>query len=390
MSGIVHCTTPPMGWNSFCTCRCEPSEKLMLEVTDLIIDLGLADLGYKYVNLDDGWLKKTRDANGKLQYRDDVFPHGMKYVTDYIHAKGLKAGTYLGAGITTWNEDAGSLGHEFEDARSIAEWGFDYLKYDRHLTDQDPPRDLVTEYIKMGLALKNCGRDIVYGICEHGTTKPWKWAHPVGSLWRTGEDVHDNWRNCENPEAGIGILDIMDDTLAKISSYGGYGGYNDPDMIVTGMRNQSNWMGSGCTTEEYRTVFALWSMLAAPLLIGADLKNISKTDLDILKSKGIIAIDQDPLCIPAKRVYHDPNSYDLWCRQLHDFKWAVAIVNRSSEKQTLGFTWEDLGLSRTLPAKITDAWTEKVIAHIPKGGEFSLDVKRHDTAVLILEPEISI
>ena len=362
----------------------------MLRTADLLVDLGLAALGYCYVNLDDGWLKPERDAAGNLQYREDIFPHGMKYVTDYIHQKGLKVGTYLGAGITTWNGDAGSLGHELQDARAIAEWGFDYLKYDRHVTEDDPPRDLVTEYIKMGLALKECGRDIVYNICEHGTTQPWKWAHPVASLWRTGEDVHDNWRYCEKPDAGIGILDIMDDTMAKISSCGSYGGYNDPDMIVTGMRNQSDWMGGGCSTEEYRTVFALWSMLAAPLLIGADLRNIRKTDLDILKSRGVIAIDQDPLCIPATRVRSEPNGCDLWCRPLHDFKWAVAIVNRSAEARESGFCWEDLGLSRTLPAKITDAWTEKVIAHGVNTGEFSLKIQSHDTAVLILEPEISV
>ena len=136
---------PPMGWNSYCTVNCDPSEKLLLDAADALCDLGLRDAGYVYVNLDDGWLEKERNANGEIVSRDAIFPHGMKYVTDYIHSKGLKAGTYLGCGFTTWNGDAGSLGHEYEDARKIAEWGFDYLKYDRHPVESDPPRDTMSE-----------------------------------------------------------------------------------------------------------------------------------------------------------------------------------------------------------------------------------------------------
>ena len=156
---------PPMGWNSYCTVNCDPSEKLLLDAADALCDLGLRDAGYVYVNLDDGWLEKERNANGEIVSRDAIFPHGMKYVTDYIHSKGLKAGTYLGCGFTTWNGDAGSLGHEYEDARKIAEWGFDYLKYDRHPVESDPPRDTMSEYLKMGMAIRDCGRDIVYNLC---------------------------------------------------------------------------------------------------------------------------------------------------------------------------------------------------------------------------------
>lgn len=382
----VKCPLPPMGWNSYCTVNCDPTEEIMLSAADLLVDLGLADAGYVYVNLDDGWLKKERDAEGRLMHRDDIFPHGMKYLTNYIHAKGLKAGTYLGCGLTTWNGDAGSLGHEFEDARYVAECGFDYLKYDRHPTQEDPPRDTVSEYIKMGLAVKECGRDIVYNLCEHGTTSPWLWASPVGQLWRTGKDIRDNWRYAEDPERGYGVLDIIDFLVADISPYGHSGGFNDPDMIVCGMREQNDWMGGGCTTEEYRSVMAIWSMLAAPLLIGADLRKIDKAGLDILKNPGIIAIDQDPLCVPARRVYHDIGGHDIWVRPLNDFKWAVAVTNRTGDAGTFGFTLEDVSLSKEVPMKATDAWTGEVVAHI-RNGEYSQKIARHDTAVIILEPE---
>lgn len=388
MKKTVKCPTPPMGWNSYCTVNCDPTEEIMLSSADLLVELGLSDAGYKYVNLDDGWIKPERDENGRLQYRDDIFPNGMKYLTDYIHKKGLLAGIYLGAGRKTWHGDAGSLGHEYEDAKSIAEWGFDYLKYDRHPMEDDPPRDTVSEYIKMGLAVRDCGRDIVYNLCEHGTSSPWNWAHPVGQLWRTGKDIRDNWRYEEHPEGGLGILDMIDNVVAGVAQYGSVGGYNDPDMLICGMGCQNDWMGNGCTHEEYRSVFAIWSMLAAPLLIGADLRKIDEAGLSILKNPGIIAIDQDPLVIPAKRVHTDPAGYDLWCRPLHDFRWAAAIVNRSPEEREYGFTWEDLGLSPKVPMKLTDAWTGEAIAHVHGAGEFSLPVKRHDTAVIILEPEL--
>lgn len=389
MNNKIKLTAPPMGWNSYCTCDCAPTEELMLTAADLLVDLGLAEVGYTYVNLDDGWLKTERDAEGRLQYRDDIFPRGMKFMTDYIHSKGLKAGIYLGAGMTTWNGDAGSLMHEFEDARSIAEWGFDYLKYDRHPSWDDPCGDTVSNYIRMGLAVKACGRDIVYNLCEHGTSEPWLWAQPVGQLWRTGKDIRDNWRYCENPEGGLGVLDMIDMVVCDAAKYGHIGGYNDPDFLIVGCGRQNDWMGGGCTTEEYRSVMAIWSMLSAPLLIGADLRNFAKGEnlagLEILKNRGMIAIDQDPLCIPARRLYHDPLKYDLWYKPMNDFKWAVALVNRAGEAIDIGFTLEEIGLSNALPVKLTDAWTGEEVATV-KNGEYCTKVARHDTAVLIIEP----
>ncbi len=387
----IHLKTPPMGWNSYCTCDCDPSEEIMLVSADLLVDLGLAEAGYVYVNLDDGWLKTDRDKNGRLQYRDDIFPRGMKFLTDYIHSKGLKAGTYLGCGTTTWHGDAGSLMHEFEDAKSIAEWGFDYLKYDRHPGEDDPCTDIVSNYTRMGLAVKECGRDMVYNLCEHGTSEPWLWARPVGSLWRTGKDIRDNWKYAERPDAGLGVMDMLDMVVVEAAKYAHSGGYNDPDMLIVGMGNQNDWMGTGCTTEEYRSVMALWCMLSSPLLIGTDLRNFAAgknlDGLEILKNRGMIAIDQDPLCIPARRVYHDQAAYDVWFKPMDDFKWAVAVTNRSAEACDIEFNFEQLGLSNEFHAKLTDAWTGDVVAEKVKGA-YCTHIASHDTAVFILEPAV--
>ena len=389
MNNKFKLATPPMGWNSYCTCDCDPSEEIMLSAADLLIDLGLAEVGYNYVNLDDGWLKPERDANGRLQHRDDIFPRGMNFLTDYIHSKGLKAGTYLGAGLTTWHGDAGSLMHEFEDAKSCAEWGFDYIKYDRHPSEDDPCKDTVANYVRMGLAIKECGRDIIYNLCEHGTTDPWMWAQPVGQLWRTGKDIRDNWKYSENPEGGLGIIDMIDMVVCEAAKYGHKGGFNDPDFLIVGCGKQNEWMGGGCTIEEYRSVMAIWSMLSAPLLIGADLRNFAAgknlDGLEVLKNRGMIAIDQDPLSIPARRIIHDPLKYDLWFKPMNDFKWAVALVNRSAAAMDIGFTFEEIGLSAELPVKLTNAWNGETVADKVKG-EYSTNVARHDTAVFIIEP----
>ena len=335
------------------------------------------------MNLDDGWLEKERNANGEIVSRDAIFPHGMKYVTDYIHSKGLKAGTYLGCGFTTWNGDAGSLGHEYEDARKIAEWGFDYLKYDRHPVESDPPRDTMSEYLKMGMAIRDCGRDIVYNLCEHGTTKPWLWASVCGSLWRIGKDVRDCFSS-ENTGC-LGILDIIDRFIAEAAPYSHLGGFNDPDMLVVGMHEQNDWMGPGMTDIEYRTNFAIWCVVAAPLLIGADPNHLDSVALDILKNPRLIAINQDPLAMPAHRVSTEDHGRELWVRQLSDFRWVSAIINRAHEKREYSYKWEELDLSPAVPMKITDAWTGEILAE-KVCGEFAVSLEAHDTAVLVMTP----
>ena len=377
------CPTPPMGWNSYYTVNCDPSEELLLDAADRLVDLGLRDAGYVYLNLDDGWLEPERDANGRLVSRDAIFPHGMKYVTDYIHSKGLKAGTYLGCGLKTWNGDAGSLGHEYEDAKQIAEWGFDYLKYDRHPMAEDGPRDTMSEYIKMGMALRDCGRDIVYNLCEHGTTKPWLWASVAGSLWRIGPDIRDSFAN--GIPNGRGILDIVDLVGAEASNYTHSGGFNDPDMLMVGMRAQSDWAGQGMTDTEYKTNFALWCFMAAPLLIGADLRKITQPYVDILTNPRLIAINQDPMAMPAKRLSTEWFGRELWGRQLSDFRWGVLILNRSWGPQDYGFEWKELDISPEVPMKVTDEWTGEVLAENVRGS-FTVHAESHEARVLTITP----
>ena len=304
--------TPPMGWNSWNKFACNVSEKLIMQMADEMISSGMQDAGYEYVVIDDCW-QVDRDENGEIVVDKDRFPHGMKYVADYVHSKGLKFGIYSCAGSKTCAGRPGGRGHEFQDARTYASYGVDYLKYDWCNTTTQEAK---SSYTTMRDGLFAAKRPIVFSLCEWGTAKPWEWAKEVGHLWRTTGDIVDRW------DSMIDILDKEKD-LAK---YAGPGGWNDPDMLEVG--------NGGMTTEEYRTHFSLWCMLAAPLMAGNDLGNMSPETAEILKNAEVIAIDQDAL---GKQgfCYRDNGDYEIWIKKLANNEKAACLLNRSDEEKTV-------------------------------------------------------
>ena len=304
--------TPPMGWNSWNKFACNVSEKLIMQMADEMVSSGMQDAGYEYVVIDDCW-QVDRDENGEIVVDKDRFPHGMKYVVDYVHSKGLKFGIYSCAGSKTCAGRPGGRGHEFQDARTYASYGVDYLKYDWCNTTTQEAK---SSYTTMRDGLFAAKRPIVFSLCEWGTAKPWEWAKEVGHLWRTTGDIVDRW------DAMIDILDKEKD-LAK---YSGPGGWNDPDMLEVG--------NGGMTTEEYRTHFSLWCMLAAPLMAGNDLGNMSPETAEILKNTEVIALDQDVL---GKQgfCYRDNGDYEIWIKKLDNNEKAACLLNRSDEEKTV-------------------------------------------------------
>ena len=304
--------TPPMGWNSWNKFGCNVSEKLIVQMADAMVISGMHNAGYEYIVIDDCW-QVDRDKNGEIVEDKDRFPHGMKYVADYVHSKGLKFGIYSCAGTRTCAERPGGRGHEFQDARTYARWGVDYLKYDWcNVSTQEAK----SSYITMRDGLYAASRPIVFSLCEWGTAKPWEWAKEVGHLWRTTEDIVDRW------DAMIAILD-QEKGLAK---YAGPGHWNDPDMLEVG--------NGGMTTEEYKTHFSLWCMLAAPLIAGNDLGNMSHEIAGILINKELIVLDQDTL---GKQgfCYRDNGDYEIWIKKLANNEKAACLLNRSDEEKTV-------------------------------------------------------
>ena len=293
----VAAATPPMGWNSWNHFAGRVTDADVRSAADSLVTTGMRDAGYVYVNVDDTWQGK-RDAQGVI-HANERFPD-MKALGDYIHSKGLKFGIYSSPGAKTCAGYEGSLDHEAQDAKTYAEWGVDFLKYDlcsfqdnmhkveaEHSGDVNAAKNLmIAAYNKMGDALKATKRPIVYSLCQYGVDQPWKWGPGVGAnMWRTTDDIDDTY----------GRMIAIGFSQAGLSKYAGPGHWNDPDMLE---------IGNGKMTEdEYKTHMSLWVLLAAPLLAGNDLTKMSPADKGILMNKEAIAIDQDSLGRQGDRLY---------------------------------------------------------------------------------------
>ena len=349
--------TPPMGWNSWNKFACNVNEELIRETADSMVATGMKDAGYEYVVIDDCW-QVSRDSLGFIVADPAKFPHGIKALADYIHSKGLKFGIYSCAGAQTCGGRPASRGHEYQDAISYAKWGVDYLKYDWCNTENINAKGA---YTTMSDALFSAGRPIVFSLCEWGDNKPWLWAGKVGHLWRTTGDIY-NCFDCINDHGtwkSWGVMQIVDkqDGLRK---YAGPGHWNDPDMLE---------VGNGMPVNEERAHFTMWSMLAAPLISGNDLRSMSPQTLGVLTNKEIIAINQDSLGIQGCR-QSVKDSVETWMKPLKNGEWALCLLNRSVTPKTVQLDWKTVSVTdslsnRTLDTtgktiyKVRDLWLKK-------------------------------
>ncbi len=359
--------TPPMGWNSWNTFGRYLTESLIMEIADVMVGSGMRDLGYTYINIDDFWQLKERGADGHIQINKEKFPNGIKYVADYLHARGLKLGIYSDASQYTCGGVCGSFGYEDIDAKDFSNWGVDLLKYD-YCGAPYGRQEAMERYAKMGKALKKAGRSIVYSVCEWGQREPWKWAKEVGGhYWRTTGDIGDHWSN-EVVGPGLGVLDIVQ-INAPLSDYAGPGGWNDPDMLIVGISGKSMSIGergkTGCTDEEYRAHMSLWCMMASPLLCGNDLRTMSVATLETLTNPELIAINQDRLGKQAERIIR-ADYFDIWVKPLYNGSYAIACLNRKNENLNV------LIDSSTIPGittkmNIRDVWERTNLGSRPQG-----------------------
>jgi len=380
--------TPPMGWNSWNPFGKNVSEQVIRETADAFVSSGLKDLGFTYIVIDDFWQGLRDTATGVLNYNKERFPSGIKALADYVHSKGLKFGIYSDAGTMTCGDQPASYGYEEKDAKMFAEWGVDYLKYDYcHCPDyaslNNDYKMAISRYKTMGDALRATGRPIVYSICEWGPRSPWLWGKEVGGhLWRTSYDVGDKWDEPRNETSQIGILTSID-VMLDLERFAGPGGWNDPDMLVIGLNNSGFIKGGGCTFEEYRTQMSMWCMLAAPLMMGCDVRNMDNVTKSILLNKDIIAIDQDSLGKQAFRVYRK-DGLEVFKKPLTGNRVAVAFLNRNStgRKETLSF--KEMELEPDMIYSAYDVWTHKTVPQ--PAGMLSTDLKSHETQVFVLTP----
>jgi alpha-galactosidase len=362
--------TPPMGWNSWNLFAGRVNDKDIRAAADAMVSSGMKDAGYIYVNIDDTW-QGERDAQGNIQ-ANSKFPD-MKALADYVHSKGLKIGIYSGPGAQTCAKYAGSLGHESQDAKTYAAWGFDYLKYDlcsfRQNMDEQAPNDpakatqlMKDAYEKMHKALLATGRPIVYSFCQYGWDAVWEWGPSLGAnLWRTTGDIDPTWDR----------MTLIGFSQAGLATYAGPGHWNDPDMLEVG--------NGKLTLEENRLHMSLWALLAAPLLAGNDLSQMKPETSAILTNREVIAIDQDPLGKQGDRV-SAVGPVEIWAKPLKGGDKAVALFNRDDTPLPVTLKLSDIGFAGSVKAR--DIWQAKDLGKIQ--GTYTATVPRHGVVLLRL------
>ena len=378
--------TPPMGWNSWNVFGKDINEKVIRETADAMVTSGLRDAGFTYLVIDDLWQGDRDSTTGELHADKIKFPSGIKKLADYVHTKGLKFGIYSDAGTKTCGSMPGSYGYEEQDAKLFAEWGVDYLKYDYcfcpdYVSANNDYRMAISRYKAMGDALKKTGRPIVFSICEWGPRSPWLWGREVGGhLWRTSYDVADIWDKPNNEHSPIGILTSID-AVANLARFAGPGGWNDPDMLVIGLKNSGYIKGGGCTEIEYSTQMTMWSMFSAPLMIGCDVRNMSESTKKILLDKDIIALDQDTLGQQAIRMFRH-NGLEAWKKPLSDDRFAIVLFNRNEDATTMSVGAEDLEIEDSVQYNARELY--EAAADAKPFQKLTTKLSAHETKVFIL------
>ncbi|MBQ8508711.1 MAG: glycoside hydrolase family 27 protein [Clostridia bacterium] len=345
---------PPMGWNSWNTFGSNIHESMIRESADAFIEQGLKDAGYEYLVIDDCWSEYDRDpVTDRLVASHEKFPNGMKAVADYVHSKGLKFGMYSCDGVRTCADYPGSFDHEFLDAQTFAEWEVDFLKYDNCYRPATADCQLL--YQRMGVALEQCGRDILFSACNWGTADVWKWIRSSGAhMYRSTGDIQDNFKS------------FTEIAMSQQDKYG-YSApncYNDIDMLTIGMYGKGLVGTTGCDDTDYRTQFVLWCMYGAPLMLGCDIRNMTEETKKLILNRDLIAIDQDEACRPPVWQQHPWNA-NAKCafKHLANGEYAMAFYNFGDKEYGVPAMLELFGIptSSGLKVQLTDLFTGEVV-----------------------------
>ena len=339
--------TPQMGWSSWNKFQGNINEDIIKSIADAMVASGLKDAGYTYINIDDCWHGK-RDADGFIQADPKHFPHGIKALADYVHSRGLKLGIYSDAGSETCAGRPGSLGHEYQDALQYARWEVDYLKYDWCNTTNVNAQGA---YQLMRDALQTAGRPIFFSMCEWGDNHPWRWAKGIGDSWRIGPDI---WCSFDSTRVfptyiQCSVIDCINRN-DSLRSYAGPGHWNDPDMLE---------VGNGLSVNQDRAHFTMWCMMASPLILGNDVRNMSDETKAILTNRDLIAIDQDKLGVQGLR-FLIREGLEYWFKPLSNGDWAMTIFNPTRQSLSCSLNWQDFNLTDEEVSKRSTAFDQNV------------------------------
>jgi len=354
--------TPPMGWMSWerfrCVTDCQRypdaciNENLYKTMADHIASDGYLAAGYTTVSIDDCWENHGgRDSQGRLYPDSERFPSGLKALGDHMHSKGIKFGIYSDCGTKTCGGYPGSLNYEKVDAKTFAEWGVDYLKYDGCYNNE---KGFYSGYPDMGTALQATGRNITYScswpayLGSDETSKPWDAMIAAGcNLWRNWDDIDNSWKSL------AGIINHWGDYSVALQKASGPGHWNDPDMILCG----DDHHGTLISTDQCKCQMSIWSIMAAPLIMSNDLRTVPSAYKAILQNKEVIAVDQDPKGLSGLRI-SPKGDHEVWARTLGDGSVAVALLNKGSSSAPITAKFSDVKFHFS-KAKVRDLWAQK-------------------------------
>jgi len=336
---------PMMGWSSWNNFSTNINEALIKEEADAMVSSGLKDAGYSFINIDDGYYD-GRDKAGNLQYDKVKFPGGMKALADYIHSKGLKAGMYTDAGLNTcgsiWNVDtvnngSGIYGHEEQDLTLFLKtWGYDFLKVD-WCGGKTLNLDEQLRYTRIAELMKQIKPEAIMNICRWEF--PGKWATILVGSWRIGNDISNRFSSV--------LYEI--NQSADLWKYCTRGHFNDMDMLE---------VGRGMTYEEDKSHFSMWCMMNSPLILGNDLRHMSKETLSILTNKEVIALNQDLFCYQARKLAVE-DSVQIWAKPLVSAvsgDVAVALLNTGNTATSAILNIDSIGIDAQKGYVMRDLW----------------------------------
>ena len=376
---------PTMGWSSWNTFELNISESIIKGQADAIVSKGLADVGYNHINIDDGYFGNRDETTGQLKIHPTRFPNGLQPVVDYIHGKGLKAGIYSDGGYNTCGsyhggdkngEGVGLYGHDQQDCDFFfKDLGFDFIKVD--FCGGDPVHnkdgldlDERQRYTDIAKAIRNTGRtDVRMNICRWAY--PGTWVNDAGFSWRTTGDIFPSWDS---------VKGILAENL-YMSAYSSEGHYNDMDMLEVGV----NKWGNQLTTEEAKTHFGMWCIMNSPLLIGCDMRNLSTTNLNLLKNVELIALNQDPLFQQAYLASKINGCYVMVkdIEKANDTKRAFAIYNPNDEAKTVTLNFKDIDLAGNVALR--DVFLKSDAGSYAES--FQVNIPKHGTKIYVAEAE---
>jgi alpha-galactosidase len=364
--------TPPMGWNAWNTFKKNPSETLIKEIADAVVAKGLKKVGYVYINVDDFWSKGRDSISGAIIVDTAKFPHGMKALADYIHSKGLKAGIYTNIGRKANYETLASGGYYDADMRTFADWGYDYVKVDVNFASIRTEEAYKREFTAVARAIKKTRRPMVFSLCNQGGRNYQNWAPYIGNSWRVGPDIDHTPKQKTQWEGMLYELGLS----ANHPEIAGPGHWNDADMMLIGVGDDGGRLII-MTDEEMKSHFSMWCMIASPLILGNDLRNIPLPVLDIISNKEAIAISQDKLGKQGTLAYEQAPGLQVWIKKLkskNSSEYAIALFNRTEQPAQITLEFSKIGINRKV--RVRDVWTHQNMGifsnaytgHVPSHG----------------------